>query len=268
MKRKLLIVCAFVGMGSFLNAQTTMVKNDNGMVITPEAGDWALGADASPILNYVGNMFNGTTGNSVNNAFVNNNAIFGKYFVDENTAYRASFRITTVSNKSAALTDTNTSTGNPEYISDVTKVSGFGFYLSGGLEKRRGHGRLQGYYGGELGLGFGGAAPNTSTEYEVPLSATNPGTRTLSTKTGSSFSVGLRGFIGAEYFVIPKLSLGVEFGWGLAFRTTAQNETVTETWNGTAVEEITSSTVGKSSSFGFATDAGMPAGSVRIMYHF
>lgn len=267
MKRKLLIVCAFAGMGTFLNAQTTMVKNDNGQVITPEAGDWALGADASPILNYVGNMFNGSTANSLNNAFVNNNAIFGKYFVDENTAYRGSFRITTVSNKTAALTDTNTAPGtNPEYISDVTKVSGFGFYLSGGLEKRRGHGRLQGYYGGELGLGFGGT-PNTSTEYELPLSATNPGSRVTSVKAGSSFSVGLRGFIGAEYFVIPKLSLGVEFGWGLAFRTTGEGETITESWDGTKVNTITTNT-GKSSSFGFGTDSGVPAGSVRIMYHF
>lgn len=265
MKRKLLIACAFVGMGTFVNAQTTMVKNDNGFVVTPEAGDWALGADASPILMYVGNMFNGSTGNSLNNAFVNNNAIFGKYFVDENTAYRASLRITTVSDKVISLTDTS-STSTPSYIEDEQKTSGFGFYLSGGLEKRRGHGRLQGYYGGELGLGFGGT-PKVTNTYGLDISATNPGPRNLEVKTGSSFTVGLRGFIGAEYFVIPKLSLGVEFGWGLAFRTTGEGETTSEMWNGTAKEEVVTRT-GKSSSFGFNTDSGMPAGSVRIMYHF
>jgi hypothetical protein len=266
MKRKLLIVCAFVGMGSFLNAQTTMVKNDNGQVITPEAGDWALGADASPILNYVGNMFNGSTANSLGNAFVNNNAIFGKYFVDENTAYRGSFRISTVSNKSNTLVDTNTAGGAPEYITNSTKVSGFGFYLSGGLEKRRGHGRLQGYYGGELGLGFGGT-PKVTNEYGIDISATNPGPRPTETKTGATLSVGVRGFVGAEYFVIPKLSLGVEFGWGLSFSSTGEGEATTEFWNGTAKETLTTNT-GKSSSFGFGTDSGMPAGSVRIMYHF
>ncbi len=265
MKRKLLIVCAFVGMGTFLNAQTTMVKNDNGFVVTPEAGDWALGADASPILNYVGNMFNGSTANSLNNAFVNNNAIFGKYFVDENTAYRASIRITTVSDKVITLTDTS-STATPSYIEDETKTSGFGFYLSGGIEKRRGHGRLQGYYGGELGLGFGGT-PKVTNTYGLAISATNPGPRNTEVKTGASFTVGLRGFIGAEYFVIPKLSLGVEFGWGLSFRNTGEGETTTESWNGTAVETTVSRT-GKSSSFGFGTDSGMPTGSVRIMYHF
>lgn len=288
MKRKLLIVCAFAGMGTFVNAQTTMVKNDNGQVVTPEAGDWALGADASPIFGYIGNMFNGSTGNNLNNAFTNTtpgdfraNAIFGKYFVDENTAYRGSLKISTLSNKASALTDTNTQVGaNPEYISDVTKLTGFSFYLSGGIEKRRGHGRLQGYYGGELGLGFGATAPNTSTDYEIALSAANPGPvggRVLSTKAGSSFTVGLRGFVGAEYFVLPKLSLGAEFGWGLIFRTTAQNETVRESWDGTAVVETTSSTVGKSSNFYFNTDQGagtnsplvlMPTGTFRIMYHF
>ncbi len=267
MKRKLLIVCAFVGMGTFLNAQTTMVKNDNGFVVTPEAGDWALGADASPILNYVGNMFNGSTGNSLNNAFVNNNAIFGKYFTDENTAYRASLRITTVSSKVVTLTDTST-TATPSYVTDETKQSGFGFYLSGGLEKRRGHGRLQGYYGGELGLGFGGV-PTVTNTYGEALSANNPvASRDLEVKTGATFSLGLRGFIGAEYFVIPKLSLGVEFGWGLAFRTTGEGETSSEGWDGTAVVTKTTRDSGKSNSFGFGTDSGMPAGSVRIMYHF
>jgi hypothetical protein len=282
MKRKLLIICAIVGGGSFASAQTTMVKNDKGQVVTPEAGDWALGADASPILNYLGNMFNGTTGNSLDNAFTNtNNAIFGKYFVDENTAYRGSLRISTVSNSVSVLSDTNTLVDtNPEYISDITKTNGFSFYLSGGIEKRRGHGRLQGFYGGELGFGFGAAAPNTSNEFEVALSATNPGPiggRILSTKAGSSFTVGLRGFVGVEYFVLPKLSFGAEFGWGLLFRSTAQNETVTESWNGTQIIETTSSTTGKSSSFFLNTDKGagtntplavMPAGSFRIMYHF
>jgi hypothetical protein len=64
-----------------------------------------------------------------------------------------------------------------------------------------------------------------------------------------------------------KLSLGVEFGWGLGFSSTGEGETTSEQWNGTAVETTTART-GKSSSFGFGTDTGMPAGSVRIMYHF
>ncbi|MFA7275059.1 MAG: hypothetical protein WC044_14410 [Crocinitomicaceae bacterium] len=266
MKRKLLIVCAFAGMGTLVNAQTTMVKNERGEVVTPEAGDWALGADATPILGYIGNMFNGTSNNTVGNAFTGtNNAIFGKYFKDENTAYRASFRLTTISNKVANLTDTS-STTTPSYITDETKTTGLGFYLSGGIEKRRGHGRLQGYYGAEIGLGFGGT-PTVTNTWGNALSATNTGDRLLKNKTGATFTVGLRGFVGVEYFVLPKLSLGGEFGWGLKLSTTGEGSEDRETWNvvDSKIETYTKTT-GKASSFGFGTDNF--GGSFRIMYHF
>jgi hypothetical protein len=268
MKRKLLIVCAFAGMGTFVNAQTTMVKNDRGEIVTPEAGDWALGADATPILGYIGNMFNGNTANSINNGFTGTNAaIFGKMFKDENTAYRASFRVSSVSNKVFSLTDTS-STSTPSYLTDETKTSGLSFYLSAGMEKRRGHGRLQGYYGAELGLGFGGT-PTVVNTWGEALSATNSGDRLLKNKTGATFSVGIRGFVGVEYFVLSKLSLGAEFGWGLKLSTTSEGAEDRETWNGTtaAVENYTKTT-GKSSAFGLGTDSGVPAGSLRIMYHF
>jgi hypothetical protein len=35
--------------------------------------------------------------------------------------------------------------------------------------------------------------------------------------TASGYGFGLRGFIGAEYFFMPKMSIGGEFGWGLAY---------------------------------------------------
>ena len=73
MKRKALFVAALVGLGSFANAQTTQVTNEAGYVVTPEAGDWAIGFNASPLFNYVGNAFNGSTGNTMSTAFANGN---------------------------------------------------------------------------------------------------------------------------------------------------------------------------------------------------
>jgi len=268
MKRKLLIICAIVGGGSFASAQTTMVKNDKGQVVTPEAGDWAIGADASPILNYIGNIFNGNTANSISNGFAGGNAaIFGKMYKDENTAYRGSFRISSGSSNVVTLTDTS-STSTPVYITDEAKTTGFGFYLSAGLEKRRGHGRLQGYYGAEVGLGFG-SVPTVSNTWGEALSATNVTDRILKNKTGATFTVGLRGFVGVEYFVLPKLSLGAEFGWGMKLAMTGEGAEDRETWNTTtsAVETYTKTT-GKSSEVSLGTDSGVPAGSLRIMYHF
>ena len=82
---------------------------------------------------------------------------------------------------------------------------------------------------------------------------------------------GLRGFIGAEYFVLPKMSIGGEFGWGFGLMSVGAS---TETWitdDGTATAEIEH--VGtKSSGFGLDTDINNTlfgaAGSLRLTFHF
>ncbi|MCT4560586.1 MAG: hypothetical protein N4A41_04335 [Crocinitomicaceae bacterium] len=278
MKRKLFFAAMLLGMGSMSFAQTTPMTNKNGLTITPEAGDWVLGMNAAPFLNYIGNMFNGTLNNSVGVSFVNNNAIYGKYFINPDMAYRGSFRITTFSNSSRTLIDTNTTTVTPSYIEDKSTSSGFAFYLSGGFEKRRGHNRLQGYYGADLTLTFGAAAPNMKNEYGLELDSANiadgyvTNGRMLSSKSGATFGVGVRPFVGVEYFVLPKLSIGGEFGWGLTFASTAGGQTVNQFYgpnppSGTAnsVYEVTTET-GKSSSFIWNTDN--LGGAIRILYHF
>ncbi|MCB9188010.1 MAG: hypothetical protein H6599_01885 [Flavobacteriales bacterium] len=279
MKRKALFVAAFVGLGSIANAQTTQVTNDKGTVVTPEAGDWAIGFNAAPIFDYVGNAFNGSTGNSLSTQFVNsNNAIYGKMFIDENTAYRASVRLMYGSGTTISLQDTNTVDAAPDYLENKIKASGAGVVLGAGIEKRRGHGRLQGYYGGEALITLGGTTPNMKYEYALAMDTANLNAglvtngRTLSSKAGSTFGIGVRGFIGAEYFVLPKISIAAEYGWGLGFSTTGAGETVSEVYGfetSTAttetVFELTTMT-GKSSSFNIDTDNW--GGAIRVMFHF
>jgi hypothetical protein len=284
MKRKALFVAALVGLGSFANAQTTQVTNDKGFVVTPEAGDWAIGFNANPLFSYVGNAFNGSTGNTFNSQFLNYNstkAIYGKMFKDENTAYRAQVRILAASGSQEVLTDT-TSVGqsNPVYITDVVKQSGFGLVLGAGIEKRRGHNRLQGYYGGEFLITFGGTTANTKYEYSAELDTTNMNNgsavnnRPLSMKAGSTFGVGVRGFIGAEYFFAPKISVAAEYGWGISWRTTSGSETVTEVYGvedpstpgATATTHQVTTMGGKSSGLNIDTDN--VGGAIRLMFHF
>jgi hypothetical protein len=247
-------------------------------VITPEAGDWALGMNAAPILNYVGNLFNGNTANTVNTDFINgNNAIYGKYFLSADMAIRGSLRLTTLSAISRTLVDTNTFDAAPDYFENKSTNSDFGFVLSAGIEKRKGHNRLQGYYGGELMLQFGGAAPNVKNEYGLILDSANIANsfvangRTLSSKTGTTFGVGVRPFIGVEYFVLPKLSIGGEFGLGLMLTTTREGSVVNENYgpvSGGSQSVVYENTVrtGKSSSFLWTTDN--LGGAIRILYHF
>ena len=43
----------------------------------------------------------------------------------------------------------------------------------------------------------------------------------LEYKQGFGFGFGVLGFIGAEYFILPKLCIGGEFDWGLVLNSTA-----------------------------------------------
>ena len=278
MKRKTLFAAALIGLGSLTaTAQTTAVSNDDGLVVTPEAGDWALGFNANPIISYAGNMFNGNTNNSFGSAFVDGNqTIYGKYFVDENTAYRGALRINLGSTNISSLYGGM----NGDSLENSVKFSGAGFNLSAGLEKRKGHNRLQGYYGGEAMLMFGGTSANETYSYAVDMDTAsfNAGVlvdengtpslaRTDSRKYGSSFGFGLRGFIGAEYFILPKVSLGAEFGWGLAFTTTSGSETIVSALDPTD-NTVTQTTVVGAGSSSFGIDTDNLNGAIRLMFHF
>ncbi len=278
MKKNLFLVAALFA-GSVAFAQTTEIKDDNGFVVTPQAGDWGLGFNASPLVNYVGNMFNGNTNNTLNAGYVSpNQAIYGKYFKDENTAYRASVRLMTASGSQIMQVDTNTVNSAPSYVEDKVKSSGAGVVLTLGLEKRKGHNKLQGYYGAEASITFGG--PNAKMEYTygAALDSINIARggavngRTLSTKGGATFGFGVRGFIGAEYFFAPKISIAAEYGWGLGLRKTAGTETVIENFGldgaiATANSTYTvTTTTGKASSFRIDTDN--LGGAIRLMFHF
>lgn len=268
MKKTSLVVALALGVSSAFAQDLTSKK---GELILPESGDWGLSVSAAPFLNYFGNFIGGNGLNAAPtvNFLSVNQSIMGKYFVDEQTAYRGGIRINFGSASTAVKVPTIPAPVPVTYVDDVTKVSGSNIGLTAGWEKRRGKTRLQGFYGGELGIMLG--SNKTTTTYGNAISVDNPVTRTKEVKLGSTFGLGLRGFIGAEYFILPKMSIGGEFGWGLAFNTTGEGETTTESWDGTAVVTTLTKT-GKNSSFGFDTDnmnsVFGPAGTIRFGLHF
>jgi len=268
MKKQTLFVAFAFGVASVFAQDLTSKK---GETILPEAGDWGVSVNANPFLNYAGNFIggNGLNAAPTANFLTTNQTITGKYFIDEKTAYRGGIRINFSSASTATKVAAIPATSPATFVDDVTTVSGSNIGLTFGLEKRKGKTRLQGFYGAEAGLMFGSG--KTTFEYGNDLSANNAITRTALTKGGSTFGFGLRGFIGAEYFILPKMSIGAEFGWGLAFNRTGEGETTTDTWNGSAVESTTTNT-GKSSSFGIDTDnmnsVFGPAGTIRLGLHF
>lgn len=285
MKKSTLFVAALaLGMTTAFAQDLTSKK---GEPILPEAGDYAIGVDATPFLSYFGNMLNGSTGNNgFGWNFTNPNMmITGKMFTSETMAYRAAIRIGFGSSKwtNPVVDDASTSTP-PAMKSDEMKTSYNFIGLGGGLEWRRGKGRLQGYWGGMLLFGFGGGktsytygnsfstsdnTPTTTIDFTTGATS-NVSFRTTEMKQGSMMMVGLRGFAGAEFFVLPKVSIGGEFGWGLSFNSTGAGSTTVEAWNGTGTTSTTSDT-GKSSSFGIDTDNnafGMAPAAVLVHFHF
>jgi len=283
MKKSVLALAMAFGVTTAFAQDLTSKK---GEPILPEAGDWSIGVNASPFLDYAHNFIGtGSSTSSMWSSLTSPLTITGKMMSDEKTAYRGSIQLGTASTKQSAFVVDDASTATPPAKKEDTyKNGGPSVWLAGGMEMRRGKTRLQGYYGGEVGIGFSGnketytygnafSATNfapTSTNWGSNI---NGGQRTLTNKSGSTVAFGLRGFIGVEYFFMAKMSLGGEFGWGLGFSSTGEGETVVEQLNtaGTGGEQITNKT-GKSSSFSLGADDQNsvfgPSGDLRLNFYF
>ena len=261
MKKRILLIAAVFASTMAIGQDLTSKK---GETMLPEEGDYALGFDAAPFLNYVGN-FLGNVGNTAPTAnwATNDLSIMGKMYKDAQTAYRGRVRLGFGSTSATTLTDT-ASGFTPAYIEDETKNSYNAITLGGGIEKRRGNTRIQGFYGGEATIMIGGA--KTTNEYGLAVSDSNPGDRITESKT-STFGLGINGLAGVEIFVFPKVSLGFEYRWGLNFASTGEGEESHEVYDfaNSSVATYTAKT-GKSSSFG--VDTGNNGGAIVAIFHF
>ncbi|HNP49392.1 MAG TPA: hypothetical protein PKK99_11715 [Bacteroidia bacterium] len=266
--KKLILTAALATAIIGANAQDMMSKKNT--PILPEANDWSIGFDAAPLLGYFGNLFNNTVDNSVSARYQQNMTLVGKMMKDENTAIRAKVRIGFGSTSNDGIVDQDGSTSNPPAtVTDNRKISSMNFTIGAGIQKYRGKGRLKGFYGAEAGIGLGSG--KTTYTYGNAFSATNTspnstnwggnlggnGERTTEAKNGSTFGFNIRGFIGAEYFFAPKMSLSAEYGWGLGLTSTGEGESTVEFWDAGAttpgVKTVTTKT-GKSSNFNLDVD--------------
>lgn len=279
MKKFALTILVAFAVITVTNAQD--LKSKQGVPILPEAGDYAIGIDASPIFNFFGNMVKINSGaafadpaawNFVNNSAETNNAIWGKYFTDAETAYRVNFRLQSMSKTTKTMVDDAAGVNQNDTIVNKAKKSYSNVVIGLGLEKHRGKGRLKGIYGGEFLFNYGKGAFGTENEknvYGEALSSTFAAgtTRTLKVKQGTTIGIGLRGFVGVEYFFAPKISVGGEFGWGILLKTTGKGKTETETWNGSSV--ITTETENDNAWGSERTiDTDNLTGCINLIFHF
>jgi hypothetical protein len=200
MKKIILSLVAVFALGA-VSAQNLV--SSKGEQYLPKQGDWSIGFNAGNALNFIGNAFNGNTGNSSADLFEGQNVVsfgsgvftsttltfVGKKFDTDNTAtrYTASF---------------NFNLDNVKQGNTSTSTTSFGLVAGYGKEWRKGTTRLQGYYGVDGLVGFA-----------------------LPAKKQFAFGIGAQGFAGVEYFIFPKVALGAQYTYGVGLEYASNGNT-------------------------------------------
>jgi hypothetical protein len=270
------------------NSSETILLSKKGEPILPEAKDWALSVDASPFLTYTGKLLSndGADAPVVNSLANYPLTIGGKYFISAKQAYRARVRIGIASQTiNNSVVDNQNTTLDTVYIKDSRKSSATDVTLAFGKEFRRGKTRLQGFYGGEGIIGistgksiysYGNNFSNlnvspTSTDFVTPTAlgyASAPAnSRIQSESNGTGIKVAARGFVGAEYFIFPKMSIGLEFGFSLMYFNQNDGKLSSESWDA-AAGSVKNKTLAKSGSRGFGIDNDNSGGAIMLNFHF
>ena len=269
-------------------AADALLLSKKGEPILPEAKDFALSIDASPFLTYTGKLLSAAGADApVINSIANYPlTIGGKYFISPKQAYRARVRIGIVSQTlSNSVVDNQNTTLDTLYIKDSRKVSSTDVTLAFGKEFRRGKTRLQGFYGGEGIIGistgksiytYGNAFSNlnvspTSTDFVTPTSlgyaSAAANNRIQSESNGTGIKIAARAFVGAEYFISPKMSIGLEFGFSLMYYNQNDGKLSTESWDA-ANGSVKNKTLAKSGTKGFGVDNDNSGGAIMLNFHF
>lgn len=245
MKKILIITCAMFVAGS-ANAQSNdQVQNKNGVDIMPVSGEFAVGVGVGfdALFTWTGDLFGLTGSNtSMNNTWVNNPlfggttvSIWGKYMVSDNNALRMSIANSGNDNTFLYETFDDRSNDPDSIVIDKERFNSSQTYVSAGWEFRRGKTRLRGIYGGDAMLSWENSHEHYT--YGNQLGATNltPTTnvgfwdnnfgRATQIRNGATFGIGVRAFVGVEYFVAPKICIGTEFGWSALYEISGASDT-------------------------------------------
>jgi hypothetical protein len=266
-----------------ISAQENL-QNKNGVDILPESGNFALGFNAVPFLNLIANSPAAGSDKFLPNMF-NQNTIYGKYMLSEKRAIRASFNFNMNNYNNRSFVIDNTLNSPDSLVTDNVNVNTQAFGLSLGYEFRRGSGRVQAIFGGDLASSFGRSTSSMTygnafgSANQAPTSTTwtsdgdvigssSQGERIIEQKVGNAFKVGVRPFIGIEYFFAPKISIGAEFGWSIMYETTGDGEEIREFYSPSAEQVFTTTANPLAGSNRFTADIDNFNGAVTLLFYF
>lgn len=163
---------------------------------------------ANPLLDYVGQLSADQGANAPVLQFITSDLyLSGRYFFSATRALRLHLRI--AAHDSVAQEQVTVGNGTQTRLED--RLQRTQLWLGAGLEWRRGqYGRFQGYYGADVLLGY--ASLVSEDQY---YNASQDRMYTAEYREKASLNVNVLAFIGVEYFLLPKMSLAGELGWGL-----------------------------------------------------
>lgn len=233
----------------------------------PESGDIAFGVDLSPVFRYVGNMFNNSTDNSLDelsgtpvhhdmvgiSTITPDASLMVKYMLSKDWGLRANIGLISRTNllhkyvqddKLAMLDPFN----ETKLIDDCT-TSRTGTSLMLGAEYRKGRNRVQGVFNFGVIAGF----QNNKTTYKYANAVTSVnqkpsagwnttptygnGYRLLESNSQMNIFAGLTAGMGVECFVAPKVALGAEINFNAYYVIGGQAYEISEGFN-TSTQQV------------------------------
>lgn len=200
----------------------------------------------------------GTVGGGPNNI----GSLQFKYYVSDGLAARIGLNLSVPGGNGTEVSDSLAGAGGNKYIQTKVTSGGTQWALTLGAQKTiGGTDKLDVYAGGDLVLG--GAMSNeidTKKDYVVAGGGRVKGDYDQTVVTNpSSWNFGLNGILGFQYFLVEKLAVGAEFGYGYRVGgSSGTAQTVATGLSGaTTVTKTTPSNDGKSSTtHGISTTGG------------
>lgn len=177
-------------------------------------GGFAITFNANPVLNYVGNMFNGTQNNSVapfegldSDDLFGGTTITGKYFMKDNVAIVAGFGF---NNRYNVINNYDNNSDDIEKVRSFGRNTTTAFQVMGGIEYRLQPGkRLQPIFGVNLVY-----VHTNRWTFNKSTDGDTDGDYTYTGAPANKLGVALTA--GVEYFIIPQISLGANLDFGVA----------------------------------------------------
>lgn len=292
MKKLMLLLVIALTCGGYAYSQTSGSESMSGerSGYLPKTGDIGVGIAADPILDYIGNMFNGNTSNKSKDWWPKEQTVYLRYFLFDDQAVRLRLNVKSdTKSYNYEVQDDAAKLLNPlsnKTVEDKMVRYENKYTLAGGYQFFRGQGRLRGFYGGDFEYSYNklsreftygnkmnavNPTPTSTDKFDEATASSGPmGDRPLTVKGVSQHTLGLVAFTGAEFYFYKQACIGFEVGLKLKAEIANKGYTTHETMIGSTYNKLTQNTAQGRTTSGFTMGTSIPEtyGNFYVVFHF